>query len=268
MMGNIRHFLIRVVIPLALLLCIFMSLPLVCGHNHGHGHDHHGHAHHGHGHAHHHGHGHAHHHGHGHEEPASFKWSKEANEHYKEDSEDHKPSHPDPQERKLPSKQKSSIWMEAILSTVLISIAPYLILFFIPISSSKDDESFLKLRYLLAFASGGLLGDAFLHLIPHALLSQTSENGGHTHSHSHSHSHGEEGGHDLTIGMCVLGGIIIFFVVEKFVIIFKGGHSHSHSHEVQNEKSDKKPGKKNKDKKSGNEFPINFKEHFVISLIY
>jgi len=45
------------------------------------------------------------------------------------------------------------------------------------------------------FASGGLLGDAFLHLIPHAMMVRD----GHGHSHGgdhggdHGHSHGEEG---------------------------------------------------------------------------
>lgn len=87
-----------------------------------------------------------------------------------------------------------------------------------------------RLKILLAFASGGLLGDAFLHLIPHAIVP-------HDHSsHSHSHSHGghhEEGeghshSHDMWIGMWVLGGIITFLTVEKIVRILKIGHDHSH----------------------------------------
>ena len=36
------------------------------------------------------------------------------------------------------------------------------------------------------------MGDAFLHLIPHA--QSAVESGGHGHSHSHGHSHGEGGG--------------------------------------------------------------------------
>ncbi|CAG14589.1 unnamed protein product, partial [Tetraodon nigroviridis] len=56
----------------------------------------------------------------------------------------------------------------AIGSTLLISAAPFLILFLIPVQSNSDQHQNL-LKVLLSFASGGLLGDAFLHLIPHAL---------------------------------------------------------------------------------------------------
>ena len=51
---------------------------------------------------------------------------------------------------------------------------------------------------------GGLLGDAFLHLIPHAMMASGGEGDhGHGHSHSHGHSHGGDDGaeeghvHDL-----------------------------------------------------------------------
>uniref|UniRef100_A0A670HR43 Zinc transporter SLC39A7 n=1 Tax=Podarcis muralis TaxID=64176 RepID=A0A670HR43_PODMU len=46
--------------------------------------------------------------------------------------------------------------------------APYFILFLIPVESNTSQHQAL-LKLLLSFASGGLLGDAFLHLIPHAL---------------------------------------------------------------------------------------------------
>lgn len=53
-------------------------------------------------------------------------------------------------------------------ATLLISAAPYFILFLIPVESNTSQHQAL-LKLLLSFASGGLLGDAFLHLIPHAL---------------------------------------------------------------------------------------------------
>ena len=86
------------------------------------------------------------------------------------------------------------------------------------------------LNVLLAFASGGLLGDAFLHLIPHA-ISPHSHGGGedHAHTHSHGHSHGEGGdAHDISVGLWTLAGILAFLCVEKFVRAVKGGHGHSH----------------------------------------
>lgn len=61
------------------------------------------------------------------------------------------------------------------------------------------------LKVLLSFGAGGLLGDAFLHLIPH---SQPSHDNGHEHSHSHSHgaSGHSHGPHDMTVGSYVLAG--------------------------------------------------------------
>lgn len=109
----------------------------------------------------------------------------------------------------------------------------------------NTDENRPFLKVLLAFASGGLLGDAFLHLIPHATHPH-SHHGDEEHAHSHSHDHDEHShdehshdehshdghshGHDMTIGLYVLGGIITFLVVEKAVRLLKGGHGHSHGH--------------------------------------
>lgn len=36
-------------------------------------------------------------------------------------------------------------------------------------------------------------------------------------------------GHDLSVGVWVLVGIITFLMVEKLIRIMKGGHGHSHS---------------------------------------
>lgn len=58
--------------------------------------------------------------------------------------------------------------LQALGATVLISAAPFFVLFLIPVESNSPRHRSL-LQILLSFASGGLLGDAFLHLIPHAL---------------------------------------------------------------------------------------------------
>lgn len=115
---------------------------------------------------------------------------------------------------------------------MLISAAPFFILFFVPLDNTKEREPLLKI--LLSFASGGLLGDAFLHLIPHALAPHSHDSSS-SHSHSHSHSHdsgGEEHGHghDMSVGLFVLLGITTFLVVEKIIRLLKGDDAHSHSH--------------------------------------
>ncbi|GIY20151.1 zinc transporter SLC39A7 [Caerostris darwini] len=173
-------------------------------------------------------HGHTHDGGHSHDEKPSFKYSREANEQFSSDA--HAKTH-SPVKPKV--REALTLWIEAIGSTLLISAAPFVILFFIPIDNRAEHQSLLKI--LLSFASGGLLGDAFLHLIPHALLAHSSSSDSHSHSHSHSHASGasesDVHGHDLSVGLGVLGGIVVFLMVEKFVRIVKGGHGHSHSYE-------------------------------------
>lgn len=110
-----------------------------------------------------------------------------------------------------------------------------------------------RLKVLLAFASGGLLGDAFLHLIPHA-ISPHSHHGEHSHDHHHhDHDHEHGHGHDMSIGLWVLGGIITFLTVEKGVRLLKGEHGHSHGHTSPNTKktddAKDKQATANKDKK-------------------
>ncbi|ERE88217.1 zinc transporter ZIP13 [Cricetulus griseus] len=116
---------------------------------------------------------------------------------------------------------------EALGATVLISAAPFLVLFLIPVESNSPRHRSL-LQVLLSFASGGLLGDAFLHLIPHA-LEPHSHHTPQQHGHGHGHSHSGQGP-ILSVGLWVLSGIVAFLVVEKFVRHVKGGHGHSHGH--------------------------------------
>ncbi|KAE8739030.1 hypothetical protein FOCC_FOCC015475 [Frankliniella occidentalis] len=204
-----------------LCVLIFLSFPTIVkshGHSHGdHDHDHHD----------------LHHHHHPDEKP-SFKYSRAANEELANARKESSNSGPavQPKTNQPPLDGTSSPWVDAIVSTLLISIAPFLILSVVPLDGSAEKEPLLKI--LLAFASGGLLGDAFLHLIPHALTPHThgdDHDHGHNHGHSHGHSHGEgHGGHDMSVGLSVLGGILVFLMVEKFVRLVKGDHSHSHGH--------------------------------------
>eukprot|EP00092_Neocalanus_flemingeri_P029146 GFUD01031634.1.p1 GENE.GFUD01031634.1~~GFUD01031634.1.p1 ORF type:complete len:468 (-),score=113.95 GFUD01031634.1:416-1819(-) len=205
--------------------------------DHGHAHEHHGHAHENHGHAHDH-------HGHSHGPPQKEPSAEEREKHRKklhanwddDDEEVH--------------NNTSSVWFNAIMATLLISAAPFFILFFIPLDNSAEKQWLLKI--LLAFASGGLLGDAFLHLIPHAIMAaDTGDEGGHSHA-AHGHSHGgDDGGHaphDMSVGLGVLSGIVAFLCVEKFVRIMKGGHGHSHEIPAAKpvEKAEKKTAKDKK----------------------
>lgn len=151
------------------------------------------------------------------------------------------------------------LWTQAVGATLLISAAPFLILFLIPVQSNSDQHQNL-LKVLLSFASGGLLGDAFLHLIPHALEPHSHHGDGdhgHSHaseeSHDHGHSHGAAHGHMMSVGLWVLGGIIAFLVVEKFVRLLKGGHGHSHGHSHAAAKEKDSDGEEEKEQKKEEE---------------
>lgn len=200
-----------------------------------------------------------------HESP-SYKYSKEANEIYRqehqhqhqhEDAHDHQHDHKHSHSTQANAlhRDHNDIILRAVGSTLIISAAPFFILFFVPLDNTKQRESLLKI--LLSFASGGLLGDAFLHLIPHAMTphSHESPSEAHSHSHSHSHNHHDESGHskhDISIGLCILLGLIVFLMVEKAVRIIKGGdHSHSHVHYDSQEKKDVSSEKKGEKKNSG-----------------
>jgi len=202
------------------------NIETITGHGHAHVMDSHDNHHHGHAHEHNGHHGHAQgHHGHSHGPPQKEPTAEEREKYRKKlhanwDDDEEEESH----------DSMSTIWFNAIMATLLISAAPFFILFFIPLDNSAEKQWLLKI--LLAFASGGLLGDAFLHLIPHALMAVQADEGGHGHSHAHGHSHGGDDGHgphDMSVGLGVLSGILAFLCVEKFVRIMKGGHGHSHN---------------------------------------
>lgn len=104
---------------------------------------------------------------------------------------------------------------------------------------------------LALFGAGAMLGDAFLHQLPHAF------GGEHTHSHDHHadnfhHAHaGDEHGHshshslkDLSVGISVLAGIVLFLLVEKVVRYVEdnstGADAWNHGHHHHNHNSSKK----------------------------
>lgn len=105
----------------------------------------------------------------------------------------------------------------ALASVTFISLAPVFILLVLPVDNK------LSLKKLLALAAGCLLGDAFLHLIPHSGASHEHSHNDHHHHHHHEHSehhhHHDDNGHnhDNSVGLKVLSGIIVFFILEKYI---------------------------------------------------
>ena len=75
------------------------------------------------------------------------------------------------------------------------------------------------LQILVAFAAGGLLGDVFFHLLPHAFQQHPSASPHpHVHADSHPHAH-DSGSHAAGVwtGGVILAGILLFYAVEQYL---------------------------------------------------
>ncbi|CAH0482058.1 unnamed protein product [Peronospora belbahrii] len=120
------------------------------------------------------------------------------------------------------------VWGQALFATALVGIAPVLVLLVVPLGIGSQEKQQPRLRVFLSFAAGGLLGDAFLHLLPHSIPDHLSR-----HSHDHAHKH-EDHGHshsmvDLYVWLWTIMGLLGFLMLEKFVRAQTGGgHGHSH----------------------------------------
>ncbi|OGC11322.1 hypothetical protein A3K48_02250 [candidate division WOR-1 bacterium RIFOXYA12_FULL_52_29] len=85
------------------------------------------------------------------------------------------------------------IWGWSLLSVALVSLISLIGVFTLSLNRSKLGEILLV---LVSFAVGGLFGDAFIHLIPEAF---------------------ESFGDKLLVSLLILAGILMFFILEKFV---------------------------------------------------
>ncbi|XP_023550023.1 IAA-alanine resistance protein 1 isoform X2 [Cucurbita pepo subsp. pepo] len=233
----------------ASLLLLGFLLDLTFAHaSHGHHHCTHAHGDHSHSHAHdHHDHDHHHHH-HRHGEDLSVR-SKLLPEELAEE-EDMKlfgfgRPYINVDHQSVESSELSGLWVRALGCSLLISMASLICLVLLPVIFVRGKPSKGIVDSLALFGAGAMLGDAFLHQLPHAF-------GGDKHSHSHAdhqhHGHsGENHSHahsleDLSVGISVLAGIVLFLLVEKVVRYVEdnsaGGNewSHGHHHHHNNKK--------------------------------
>ena len=100
--------------------------------------------------------------------------------------------------------------MYSLISVIFVSLLSFVGVLFIAIKEEKLKKILL---FLVSFAAGGLLGDSFIHLLPEAI---------------------KESGFTLGVSLAVLVGLLLFFVLEKF-ICWRHCHiptSKSHPHPV------------------------------------
>jgi zinc and cadmium transporter len=85
------------------------------------------------------------------------------------------------------------IWLYSLGSVLIVSLISLIGIFTLGI---KLDKLKTILIYLISFSAGALFGDAFIHLLPEII---------------------EEKGYLIQSGILILTGILIFFILEKFV---------------------------------------------------
>lgn len=148
---------------------------------------------------------------------------------------------------RTPNEQTYSfgVWLSALGCSLLVSTASLICLVLLPFIFSNERPSAAVVDALAGFGAGAMLGDAFLHQLPHAFGSKVHTHHEHVHSHhgsgretsgAHGHTHSL---HDLSLGMSVISGILLFFIVEKFVRFVEeksartgvsSTHGHHHLH--------------------------------------
>lgn len=84
-------------------------------------------------------------------------------------------------------------WIYSLISVFLVSLLSFIGVLFLAIKEEKLKKILL---FLVSLATGGLLGDAFFHLLPEAV---------------------EASGFNLEVSLAVLVGLLSFFGLEKFI---------------------------------------------------
>ncbi|KAI5836367.1 Zinc/iron permease [Schizophyllum commune Tattone D] len=120
--------------------------------------------------------------------------------------------------------------LNSILGTFYISSVPNFILAFIPAEIHGD-----TLNTMTAFATGGLLSDVFLHLVPHSFMGE--------HQDDDVHLVMVEPKRNILVGLAIFIGFASFFFMEKTLRVLSGeeGDAHGHSHGNAHTHSDAQP---------------------------
>ncbi|CAM0871215.1 unnamed protein product [Alopecurus aequalis] len=134
-----------------------------------------------------------------------------------------------------PETSPMGIWLKSMGCSLLVSMASLVCLVLLPVIFFQGKPSKAMVDALAVFGAGAMLGDSFLHQLPHAFgggHSHSHDHEDHDHAHEHSHAHSLE---DLSVGLSILFGIVLFFIVEKIVRYVEdnaqnGVHSLGHGH--------------------------------------
>lgn len=87
----------------------------------------------------------------------------------------------------------NQIWFYTITSVIVVSLISLIGIISLSLKKGYVEKIVF---YLIALAAGTLLGDAFIHLLPEIVVNN---------------------GFDYMVGLYILSGIIIFFLIEKYI---------------------------------------------------
>ncbi|XP_067902007.1 zinc transporter ZIP13 isoform X2 [Heterodontus francisci] len=104
--------------------------------------------------------------------------------------------------------ERVDAWICSLIGSVMVGLSGIFPLLVIPIEAGaalKSKDGSQRLKRLLSFAIGGLLGDVFLHLLPEAWAYTCNSNpdGGHSRKQQRK------------LGLWVIVGLLAFFILEK-----------------------------------------------------
>jgi len=86
-----------------------------------------------------------------------------------------------------------NVWFYSLTSVLVVSLLSFIGVLFLAVKKSILQKLLL---FLVSFAAGGMLGGAFIHLLPEAI---------------------DQLGVGFNFSLSVLGGILAFFILEKFI---------------------------------------------------
>lgn len=118
----------------------------------------------------------------------------------------------------------NSVWLYSLASVFLVSLISFVGLIGFAIKAERLQKILI---YVISFSAGALFGDAFIHLMPEIIRDQ---------------------GFGVFVSAYLLGGILIFFILEKIVHWQQyhscENHHHDHSHIEEIEELSEKAKKK------------------------
>ncbi|XP_058461134.1 zinc transporter foi [Malaya genurostris] len=122
----------------------------------------------------------------------------------------------------------ANAWLYATICVTIISVCGLTGVAMVPLAKSVAYDEIL--RFLVALAIGTLCGDALMHLLPHALVASTNQDGAQE-SPTGGHNHSDE---PVWLCFCAFLSALFMYTLETLLPLLRSplddGHHHHHHH--------------------------------------